>query len=264
MVNWNLQPDEPVEAVEPEVQPDLTDTPEAEPEAPTFDNEAVLARIAALEQANKQAEAIAADIRRSVGRVQSLVDRIDKTSGEARTKLETELDARYLEMTGLLGEAVGSIDPAILPDTVRQRVNQAQTVAQQRAASAQVERLINERVAAAVPTPTTENEIPREWLVWEQAANKRITDAGLNPANFDWEYPNYLLYRGNMEAADKAIEAQINAAIPTKVSETKATQTGSPSAASGAAASKEWWEKLDDPRVSKEEKFKIMKQQKLI
>lgn len=265
MVNWNLAPDDVEETPEEEgaATPEEQESTD-EVEAPTFDGNAVLERLAALEQANKQAEAIAADLRRSVGRVQSLVDRIDKTSGEARTKLEAELDTRYLEMTGLLGETVGSIDPAILPDSVRQRVNQAQTVAQQRAATAQVERMINERVAAATPQPTATDEIPREWLVWEQSANKRITEAGLDPATFDWQYPNYLLYLGKYDEADKAIEQQINAAVPTKVSEAKAAQTVSPSAASAATPTRDWAAMLNDPKVSKEEKFKIARAQGLI
>lgn len=261
MVNWNLQPDEVVEETPAPEEATSAEESTNEPEAQAFDGNAVLERLSQLEKANKQAEIYAADLRRSVGRVQSLVDRIEKSSGEARAKLEGELESRSAEMMGLLGESMGALDPAILPDSVRQRINQAQTTAQQRAARASIEQMVNERLAQV---PPQQNEIPPAWLAWEQLANRRITEAGLDPATFDWQVPNLLLYLNQTDKADEYIDQQIAALVPTKVAETKATQSPVPSAASASAAAKQWWEKLDDPSIPMEEKIKIMRDQKLL
>lgn len=261
MVNWNLQPEptEVEEIPEGEAAPAEESTPVEE--APAFDSSEVLERLSKLEQANKQAESIASDLRRSVGRVQSLVERIEKSSGEARVKLESQLEERYGEMTALLGETVNNIDPAILPDAVRQRVSNVQQTAQQRRAQAELERMIAERTQ---PQQQVANGIPPEWLAWEQVANKKLADAGVDADSIDWNYANYLLVLNRMGEADAYIESQIESKVPTNVAEKKATVSPTPSAASAAAASQAWYDKLNDPKIPLEEKIKIMRDQKLL
>lgn len=260
-MNWNLQPDE-AEVVEvPEGEPAPADETTPAEVAPAFDSSEVLERLAKLEEANKTANTIASDLRRSVGRVQSLVERIEKSSGDAKAKLEAQLEERYGEMTTLLGETVNNIDPAILPDTVRQRVASVQQTAQQRRAQAELERIIAERTQ---PQQQQFQGIPPEWLAWEQVANKKLADAGVDADSIDWQYANYLLVLNRMNEADAYIESQIESKVPTSVAEKKATVSPTPSAASAAAATQAWYDKLNDPKVPLEEKIKIMQEQKLL
>jgi hypothetical protein len=119
--------------------------------------------------------------------------------------------------------------------------------------------MISERVAAAVPQPQ-DSGIPQEWLIWEQGQQRRIAEAGASLDDVDWRYVFYLLNNNQMAVADSYIGTTLDSLTP-KITK---PATATPSAASAAAASKEWWEKLDDPKVPQEEKIKIMKEQKIL
>ena len=97
MVNWSLQPEE-VEVVEEVVtEPVATDETTETDEAPAQED-LVLSRIAALEEANKRADALGTDLRRSVGRVQSILDRMESATGKTKADLESALDERFNEL----------------------------------------------------------------------------------------------------------------------------------------------------------------------
>lgn len=264
MVNWSLLPDAPDDAEEVATEPVATDEVSEVVEEPNQWDE-VTKRIAALEEANKRAESLGTDLRRSVGRVQSILDRMETATGKTRADLEASLDEKFSELSGLLEDVSGNIDPAILPDSVKEKVRSARQQAAQRAAAVNIDKLVAEKVQAMMPTPTPTNDIPVEWRAFEREMEATIKAAGLDPDNkevFDWQYAGYLLTQGRMDAAKSYFESTIETNSPNaaKLQAKKEAASESPTGA-GASASKQWHEKLGDRSVSLEEKIKILKGQ---
>lgn len=269
MVNWSLQPDEVVEV--PEVVDEAESTTEViEDTEPTPDPmEEVVKRITSLEEANKRADAIANDLRRSVGRAQSIVDRIEKASGSTKVELERLLDERLGEVSTILEDVAGNIDDAILPPQVKEKVRSARAQAVQRAAAVDIDRLVAEKIAAMLPQPpAATNEIPADWRAFEMVMEKQIRDAGLDPddaATFNWQYAGSLLAQGNRAGAEKYFADILEPhTAGAKLQNKKETAAPSATGTSAVAASKDWWDRLADPKVSMDEKLKIMKDQKLV
>lgn len=265
MVNWSLQPE-----VE-DVQTGLEPTPETE--SPTTEETPnqfaeIERRIAAIEEANKRAEEIANDLRRSVGRVQSLTDKVEKATGETRAALTRQLEERYSELTNLVGETVGSLDSAVLPDSVKQKLIEAQTTARTRTAAEEIQRAIDEKFKEMVPTPAPQESqsVPPEWLSLERDIEKMLTDANLDvQKDFDWNYAAYMLRAGRTTSEVKAYaESTIDRSAPgAKIQEKKeAAGPGSPSGEAGTPKSD--WDKLSDRNITTAEKIKIMQKLKLI
>ena len=263
MVNWSLLPDAPLEPEEVVVEPTTTDEASEPAEAPT-QSDTVIERIAALEEANKRAESLGTDLRRSVGRVQSILDRMETATGKTRSDLEASLDEKFSELSGLLEDVSGSIDPAILPDSVKEKVRSARQQAAQRSAAVNIDKLVEEKVRA-LTAPAPSNDIPPEWRSFENVMEANIKAAGLDPDNkemFDWNYAGYLLSNGRMEAAKQYFDATIesNSSTNTKLQSKKEAAGELPSGA-GAGSAKEWHEKLGDKNVSLEDKIKILRAQ---
>lgn len=263
MVNWSLLPDAQDEPTDDTTEPVVSEEASESAEAPNQWDE-VTKRLAALEEANKRAEELGTDFRRSVGRVQSILDRMETATGKTRADLEASLDQKFSELAGLLEDVSGNIDPAILPDAVKEKVRSARQQAAQRSAAVNIDKLVEEKVAAMVPKPAT-NDIPAEWRLFERDMESSIKAAGLDPDNremFDWNYAGYLLSQGRTAAAkayfDSTIEA--NSTANEKLQAKKEANVESPTGA-GAGAAKQWHEKLGDKNTSLEEKIKILKSQ---
>ena len=259
MTNWSLQPDEPV--VADEVVEEATPTTEEEPatsEAPNPMDE-FEKRLASLEIANKQAEVISTDLRRSVGRVQSIMDRLESSTGKTRNELEAALDERLSEMTGLLEDVSVNIDDAILPAQVKDKVRNVRAQAAQRAAAVNIDKLVEEKIAAMLP-PAPTNEVPADWRAFELTMEKQIKDAGLNPdgGDFDWKYVGALLAQGRRDAAQNYFESTIDTLTNgAKLQSKKESAATSPTGAAGGS-SKQWFEKLNDKNLTLDEKRKLL------
>ena len=258
--NWMLQPDELEVVEEVSTEPVETDETTDTPEAPSQED-LVLERIAALEKANERADAISTDLRRSVGRVQSLLDRMETATGKTKADLESALEERFNEVSGLLEEVSGNIDPAILPDNVKDKVRNARAQAAQRSAAVNIDKLVEEKIAAMLPKPVT-NEVPADWRAFERQMESSIKAAGLDPDGdeFDWPYVGTLLAAGRRESAENyftsIIESHTNSA---KLQSKKEAASESP--AGSGAATKQWHEKLGDKNVSLEDKINLLRSQ---
>ena len=264
MVNWNLLPDAPENTEEVVTEPVATDEVSTVAEEPNQWDE-VTKRIAVLEEANKHAETLSTDLRRSVGRVQSILDRMETATGQTRADLESSLNDKFNELSGLLEDVSGSIDPAILPDSVKEKVRSARQQAAQRAAAVNIDKLVAEKVQAMMPTPVPTNDVPAEWRAFEREIETTIKAAGLDPDNremFDWNYAGYLLGQGRMDAAKAYFASTVESNLPNndKLQSKKESAPNSPTGV-GAGTSKEWHEKLGDRNISLEEKIKILKGQ---
>lgn len=270
MNQWSLLPDaqETPEEVVDEATSATTEAVESA-EAPNPMDE-FEKRLATLETANKQAEALATDLRRSVGRVQSIMDRMEKSTGATRAELETKLEERFGELSGLLEDVSGNIDEAILPAAVKDKVRTVRAQAAQRNAAVNIDKLVEDKIAAmtgAAAPPT--GAIPPEWISFEKELESNIRSAGLDPDNrdlFDWNYAGYLMQQGRRDAVKSYFDSIIEANAPAnmKLQEKKDSAPKSPTGAAAGAAAKTWWEKLDDPSVPLEEKIKLMQENKLL
>lgn len=259
-MNWSLQPDELEVPEDVSTEPVDTETETEIPEAPSQED-LVLERIAALEKANERADAISTDLRRSVGRVQSLLDRMETATGKTKLDLESALEERFNEVSGLLEEVSGNVDSAILPDSVKEKVRNARAQAAQRSAAVNIDKLVEEKIAAMLPRPQS-NEVPADWRAFERQMESSIKAAGLDPDGdeFDWPYVGTLLAAGRRDSAENyftsIIEAHTNGA---KLQAKKESAAESP--AGSGAASKQWHEKLGDKNVSLEEKINLLRSQ---
>ena len=261
MVNWSLLPetqDEPTEVV---TEPVATEEASETVEAPTQWDE-VTKRIAVLEEANKHAEVLSTDLRRSVGRVQSILDRMETATGKTRADLEASLDEKFSELSGLLEDVSGNIDTAILPNSVKEKVRSARQQAAQRSAAVNIDKLVQEKVQAMLPVPTPTNDVPADWRLFEREMEATIKSAGLDPDNkeiFDWQYAGYLLSQGRKDAAKLYFDTTIDANAPkTKLQAAKDAAVESPTGA-GAGAAKQWHEKLGDKNISLDDKRKMLR-----
>ena len=263
MVNWSLQPEE-VEVVEEVVtEPVATDETTETDEAPAQED-LVLSRIAALEEANKRADALGTDLRRSVGRVQSILDRMETATGKTKAELESALDERFNELSGLLEDVSTNIDDAILPDSVKDKVRTARAQAANRSAAVNIDKLVEEKIAAMIKPQTPVNDgVTPEMRLFERLMETQIKSAGLDPdgGDFDWQYVKLLLENGRRGDAEKyfadIIETNTSGA---KLQAKKEAVSESPTG-SGTAANKQWHEKLGDKNVSLEDKINLLRSQ---
>ena len=173
-------------------------------------------------------------------------------------------------MSTILEDVAGNIDDAILPAQVKEKVRSARQAAAQRAAAVNIDKLVEDKVAAMVAstTPPPANEVPAEWRAFEIVMEKQIKDAGLDPddkSTFDWAYVGSLLAQGRRPDAERYFANILEPhTAGAKLQEKKETVAPSPTGTAAAAASKDWWAKLEDPKVPMDEKLKIMRDQKLM
>lgn len=114
-------------------------------------------------------EALATDLRRTVGRIQSALDKPIPPDNSAREQ--------YTQLLELLGDLTEGIDETALPGDVKQRVRTARAAAarklEQEALLAQVDQRVARTRAPDVSALTLELEA-------------EIREYGLNPDDFDW------------------------------------------------------------------------------
>lgn len=144
-------------------------------------------RVARLEATQQLTQRQVQQLNAAVGRAQSLADRFAK-SGDP--KVEEKVQAAMAEVYDVLGTVSDSIDPAILPESSKQRV----TAAREAARVASQQRDIDARIEAAVAARTPIQTLDPVQL--EAQAVAEITGLGLNPDDpaFNWGFAAQLLH----------------------------------------------------------------------
>lgn len=174
-------PDNEEELTPEDSQVEETEVEETEVEETPEDSQVALIekRIAALEQAQLNS---VTEIRRAVGRVQSLADQLNKVNDpQKEAKLRTELAG----VSDLLSLVTDSIDETILPRDVKRKVADAQAATRAAAVDADIARRVAEATAAAQPVAAVPG---LDANALEAAVVAQIRGLGLNDTDpaFDW------------------------------------------------------------------------------
>lgn len=161
------------EEIEPEVESQADDGPN--------ELEALRAEVEAL----KQNQTVVEDLKRSVGRIQSLAEKFSNASTDTqRAELQKQIDDRFRSIEGQLGDVVSGLDDTVLDPATRQRILNARTAAEQAAA---VQRAVDEAIAKRSPQPAPQ-ATQTQASPLEQELVSTIEAAGLDPDGplFDW------------------------------------------------------------------------------
>lgn len=182
-MEFRLAPDSPeMETPETEEVTDQEDVEEA-PEAESA--EAKVARLEA-ELANQRTvnSQQIEELKKAVGRAQSLIDRSDRVS---KDDLNAALDERYGSIYAILESIVKDADPTVFPDALRERIeataNEARSRNERKALVKEVMDSILPALAPAVPEPQIGQDASRV----EQAILSELTAAGLDADDLDWK-----------------------------------------------------------------------------
>lgn len=156
---------------------DVADAQEDTPEPDEL--ETLRAEVEAL----KQNQAAVEDLKRSVGRIQSLAAKFETASTDSqRAEIQAQIDQKFAAISDQLAEVVSGLDETSIDPTTRQRILAAQAQARQ---AAEVQKLVAQEMQKQAPksAPQTSNVSPLE----AELVNT-ITAAGLDPDGglFDW------------------------------------------------------------------------------
>ena len=169
---------------------DLTDATEVEvvddAQADEPDEIAVLrAEIETLKQDKKVIE----DLRRSVGRVQSLADKFSAASNDTqRADIQRQINEKFATLDGQIGEIVGALDETSIDPATRQRIIEAQRASRE---AARVQQAVDEAIAKRTPAPVPQ----QDFSPLETELVSTIEAAGLDPDDdrFNWQEMSRLL-----------------------------------------------------------------------
>lgn len=151
------------------------------------------ARMAQLEQSQQLTATQLRQLTAAVGRAQSLADKFDKTGDP---QVESKVRAAMAEVYDVLGAVSDSIDPAILPDSAKQRVATARDATRRAAEQADIERRVRDAVAASTPQPAAQPDANAYATSVEAQVVTELTGLGLNPDDpaIDWGRAASLLH----------------------------------------------------------------------
>lgn len=173
-------PDEDILEIEDEDDPDLD--PDESLEEPDLQVQIDSLKAELESRQNKELD----DLRRSVGRVQSLVDKFDKASAEQAESLRQQVQDQFGGVSNVLNELVANMDETVLSPEVKQRVLTAQAQAQQAAQEQERKRETEAMIQEAVKGLRPEQQQMTQVSAIEASIVEEIESYGLDPDDFDW------------------------------------------------------------------------------
>lgn len=176
------------------------------------------------------------DLRRTVGRMQSVAAKADSVS---KADLETALSAGFGSVHELLAAIVESADPTVFPDTLKQQMAKTLADAKRRADRDS----LREEVLATLPKaqqPQDEPELQPHQLV-EAMILAELQAADIDPDDLDWKAVDKEWLANGEGGALAAARQQIIAAkgeteVATRRQARKTAAPQSPKGGSGGAA----------------------------
>jgi hypothetical protein len=155
--------------------------------------------IRALQERNQTNTALMQDFRRSVGRVQSLVDRLEKN--DPTENLRTQVDEQMDEVVQLLATLTDGLEEGILDPNTKQRIEgvlRSQHNKRERASLvSDILQQVNKPDQAATTSPDTSQAVTpsqsSEATTLEGQIVASIEAAGFQAEDFDWTEANKVL-----------------------------------------------------------------------
>jgi hypothetical protein len=155
--------------------------------------------IRALQERNQTNTALMQDFRRSVGRVQSLVDRLEKN--DPTENLRTQVDEQMDEVVQLLATLTDGLEEGILDPNTKQRIEgvlRSQHNKRERASLvSDILQQVNKPDQAATTSPDTSQAVTpsqsSETTTLEGQIVASIEAAGFQAEDFDWTEANKVL-----------------------------------------------------------------------
>ena len=155
--------------------------------------------IRALQERNQTNTALMQDFRRSVGRVQSLVDRLEKN--DPTENLRTQVDEQMDEVVQLLATLTSGLEEGILDPNTKQRIEgvlRSQHNKRERASLvSDILQQVNKPDQAATTSPDTSQAVTpsqsSETTTLEGQIVASIEAAGFQADDFDWTEANKVL-----------------------------------------------------------------------
>jgi hypothetical protein len=199
------------------------------------------AKVEQLESLNN----VAADLRRTVGRIQSLETKLAEVQqASARDDIIEQVNQQFGSVNQMLATVVEGIDETALDPATKQRVREAAAASQRAAERAALKKEITAELQPQTPNaPVTEQTpggIPKAELArYENAAVTALAKAGLDPdKDFDWAQASNILASGGglsglMDSVNETI-TQASSASRRQAAKENAGE-GTPDAASAAS-----------------------------
>lgn len=225
------------EELEGEDEEDLDDDPNLE-EADSDAEEAEFDARTAFEEFSQSLDTKLSDLRRSVGRAQSLAEQ-----AAAKPGADPDLEQALAAIETSFDELVSGIDPEALPAETRDRIlatRRQLAVARERK---KLKQEVLEEVGGGKPQSTAD---PEELLAQvqkvEQGFERRIKRAGLDPDDtslFDWTSYGRLLTTEGVDAASDAVDEAIFNALESDKRRSSRKKSASKSPRGGGEAKKQ-------------------------
>lgn len=152
------------------------------------------------------------ELKRSLGRVQSILTQQDKTDNTA--KYQQEADERFNALTAAVAELVQGMDDESIPAGTRQKVLDIHDALRQRDARKQLVEELKEELKPAQSAPVQNAVIQTPAQTLETQVVDEIQSYGLDPDDgdlFDWKHAQSLLSAQGEGAVKQYFRKQIKA-----------------------------------------------------
>ena len=165
----------------------------------SFSQQEMVAAIRALQERDQSNTALMQDFRRSVGRVQSLVDRLEKN--DPTEGLRTQVDEQMGEVVQLLATLTGGLDEGVLDANTKQRIEGVlRTQHNKKERDSLVSDIVQQIRGPGQPataSPDTQQAVTSSRtapvLALEEQIVASIEAAGFQADDFDWNDANKVL-----------------------------------------------------------------------
>lgn len=182
------------------------------------DPKALLDRLTKVEEGFASIGKVNAELKTSIGRFQSLIDRLPK-DGEVTKTMQAQMDSQVDAIHDLLSTLASGLDDDILEPDVKRRVLESVSQRKQERQSATAQQTVVEQVLKQLGINT---EGPQGPTVQDaQAMVERlsdemeslVTDAGLDSSEIDWNAANEALKAGGERGLRKYFATYIRDAL---------------------------------------------------
>lgn len=159
-----------------------------------------------------------ADLRRSVGRVQSLASKFEKD--QENDKTADELREQFKDTSEQLDLLVNGLDETMIDPDTRGRLVEARLRAR---AVAERDSLRKELLDELRPAPQQQPDMAQLAVLYERQLIGEIESYGMDPTDevFDWKQAGALFQRGDYEGMQRYVRTQIREGLTATDSESR-------------------------------------------
>lgn len=198
------------ETLDEKLDESLDDKTDDEKSTEESEDDKVVALEKALDAQKSVNETQIADLRRSIGRVQSIVEKSTKDGTDSSTALREAIQGEFGDVRDLLDAIVNSADETVFDPSLKAKIAEARALAAHKADVDSLRNDLDEKFealkAASQPTSETDRTVAQ---TLEASVVNEITDHGLDHNDFNWDEAATQFKSGGEPAVRKYFRAQI-------------------------------------------------------